>query len=226
MELNNYLRDFSRASLAFFKSLGLSANAATVLNAIMLLALALVVTYIIYYIVRRVLRLIVIQTTRKADIPFFKFLLDHKAPHYLSLIAPLMVLYLTIPVVFHDYPQVTSILLGLCDIYLVFVVVWVMMAVIKAGADLLKEKPGFKGKPIGSYLQVVRILLYLFAVVVLFSNLTGKSPIAFFTAMGAISAVLLLMFKDTIMGFVASIQVTTNDIVRIGDWITMPKYGA
>lgn len=226
MELNNYLRDFSRASLAFFKSLGFSANAATVVNAIMLLVLALVVTYIIYYIVRRVLRLVVIQTIRKADIPFFKFLLENKAPHYLSLIAPLMVLYLTIPVAFHDYPQVTSILLGLCDIYLVFVVVWVMMAVIKAGADLLKEKPGFKGKPIGSYLQVVRILLYLFAVVVLFSNLTGKSPIAFFTAMGAISAVLLLMFKDTIMGFVASIQVTTNDIVRIGDWITMPKYGA
>jgi miniconductance mechanosensitive channel len=60
----------------------------------------------------------------------------------------------------------------------------------------------------------------------IFSYLTGKSPIAFFTAMGALSAVLLLMFKDTIMGFVASIQVTTNDMVRIGDWITMSKYGA
>lgn len=226
MELNNYLRDFSRASLAFFKSMGMSANAAAVVNALTLLALALVITYIIYYIVRRLLRLIVIQTIRKADIPFFKFLLENKAPHYLSLIAPLMVLYLTIPIVFHDYPQINKLLLGLCDIYLVLVVVWVIMAIIKAGADLLKEKPGFKGKPMDSYLQVIRILLYLFGTVVLFSNLTGKSPVAFFTAMGAISAVLLLMFKDTIMGFVASIQVTTNDIVRIGDWITMPKYGA
>ena len=226
MELNNYLRDFSRASLAFFKSMGMSANAAAVVNALTLLALALVITYIIYYIVRRLLRLIVIQTIRKADVPFFKFLLENKAPHYLSLIAPLMVLYLTIPIVFHDYPQINKLLLGLCDIYLVLVVVWVIMAIIKAGADLLKEKPGFKGKPMDSYLQVIRILLYLFGTVVLFSNLTGKSPVAFFTAMGAISAVLLLMFKDTIMGFVASIQVTTNDIVRIGDWITMPKYGA
>lgn len=226
MELNNYLRDFSRASLTFFKNLGLSDNAAAVINAMMLLALALVITYIIYYIVRRLLRLIVIQTIRKAYIPFFKFLLENKAPHYLSLIAPLMVLYLTIPIAFHDYPQINKLLLGLCDIYLVLVVVWVLMAIVKAGADLLKEKPGFKGKPMDSYLQVIRILLYLFGTVVLFSNLTGKSPVAFFTAMGAISAVLLLMFKDTIMGFVASIQVTTNDIVRIGDWITMPKYGA
>jgi miniconductance mechanosensitive channel len=117
-------------------------------------------------------------------------------------------------------------LLGLCDIYLVVVIIWILMAFIKAGSDLLKGKPGFRGKPIDSYLQVIRILLYLFGTVLLFSNLTGKSPVAFFTAMGAISAVLLLMFKDTIMGFVASIQVTTNDIVRIGDWITMPKYGA
>src|SRR5690606_9755384 len=57
-------------------------------------------------------------------------------------------------------------------------------------------------------------------------NLTGKSPVAFFSVMGAASAILLLMFKDTIMGFVASIQVTTNDMVRIGDWIEMPKFGA
>jgi miniconductance mechanosensitive channel len=226
MELNNHLRDFSRASLQFFKNLGMAADSAEVVNALVLFILAVSVTYIIYYIVRRILRLLMLQTIRKTDIHFFKFLLEHKAPHYLSLIAPLIVLYLTIPIVFHDYPQIHKLLLGLCDIYLVLVVIWVVMAIIKAGGDLLKERPGFKGKPIDSYLQVIRILLYLFGTVVLFSNLTGKSPVAFFTAMGAISAVLLLMFKDTIMGFVASIQVTTNDIVRIGDWITMPKYGA
>lgn len=226
MELNNHLRDFSRASLQFFKSLGISANAAEVVNALVLLILSVGVTYIIYYIVRRIVRILMLQTIRKSELHFFKFLMEHKAPHYLSLIAPLIVLYITIPIVFHDYSQIKQLLLVLCDIYLVLVVIWVVMAVIKAGGDLLKEKPGFRGKPIDSYLQVIRILAYLFGTVVLFSNLTGKSPIAFFTAMGAISAVLLLMFKDTIMGFVASIQVTTNDIVRIGDWITMPKYGA
>jgi miniconductance mechanosensitive channel len=226
MELNSYLRDFSRASLAFFERLGMSADAAAIFNALFLLVLAIAATYLIYYFVWRVLRLIFIQTIRKTDIAIFETLLVHKAPHYISLAAPLMVLYLTIPIVFQHYPQVTKMLLGLCDIYLVIVIIWILMAFIKAGSDLIKGKPGFRGKPIDSYLQVVRILLYLLGTVLLFSNLTGKSPVAFFTAMGAISAVLLLMFKDTIMGFVASIQVTTNDIVRIGDWITMPKYGA
>lgn len=226
MELNNYLRDFSRASLAFLERLGFSADAAAIFNALFLFILAIAATYAIYYCVWRVLRLIFIQTIRKTDIAIFETLLVHKAPHYISLAAPLMVLYLTIPIVFHDYPQANKLLLGLCDIYLVVVIIWILMAFIKAGSDLIKGKPGFKGKPIDSYLQVVRILLYLLGTVLLFSNLTGKSPVAFFTAMGAISAVLLLMFKDTIMGFVASIQVTTNDIVRIGDWITMPKYGA
>ena len=226
MDLYTHLRNFSRASLEFFKGLGLSDSVAAVANALVLLVLASIATYIIYYVVRRVLRLIFIQTIRRTNLPFFKFLLEQKVPHYLSLVAPLMVLYLTIPIVFNDYPQVNKLLLGFCDVYLVLIVVWIIMAIIKASGDLLREKPAFKGKPLESYLQVIRIFLYLFAAVVLFSNLTGKSPVVFFTAMGALSAVLLLMFKDTIMGFVASIQVTTNDIVRIGDWITMPKYGA
>ncbi|WP_199120951.1 mechanosensitive ion channel family protein [Pedobacter sp. ASV28] len=223
---HNYLQDFSRISLAFFKGLGLSTNTATLVNTFVLLALTIAITYLIHYVVKRILRLIVIQTIRKTDLAFFKYLLENKIPHYLSLIAPLIVLYLAMPVVFHDYPQFAKLLKVLCDIYLVIVVIWIIMAFIKVGGDLLKESPGFRGKPIDSYLQVIRIILYLMGTVVLFSNLTGKSPVAFFTAMGAISAVLLLMFKDTIMGFVASIQVTTNDIVRIGDWITMPKYGA
>jgi miniconductance mechanosensitive channel len=223
---HNYLQDFSRISLAFFKGLGLSTNTATLVNTFVLLALTIAITYLIHYVVKRILRLIVIQTIRKTDLAFFKYLLENKIPHYLSLIAPLIVLYLATPVVFHDYPKFAKLLKVLCDIYLVIVVIWIIMAFIKVGGDLLKESAGFRGKPIDSYLQVIRIILYLIGTVVLFSNLTGKSPVAFFTAMGAISAVLLLMFKDTIMGFVASIQVTTNDIVRIGDWITMPKYGA
>lgn len=226
MELNNYLRDFSRATLAFFERLGFAPSMAAFANALLLLVLAIGATYLVYYVVWRILRMVFVQMIRKTDILIFETLLVHRAPHYLSLAAPLIVLYLTIPITFHDYPQIGKLLLGLCDIYLVLVVVWIVMAVIKASADLLKERPGFKGKPIESYLQVIRILFYLFGAIILFSNLTGKSPIAFFTAMGAISAVLLLMFKDTIMGFVASIQVTSNDIVRIGDWITMPKYGA
>ncbi|MBK9597762.1 MAG: mechanosensitive ion channel [Flavobacteriales bacterium] len=66
----------------------------------------------------------------------------------------------------------------------------------------------------------------IIAGVLIFSQLTGRSALAFLTAMGAASAVLLLIFKDAILGFVASIQISANDMLRRGDWITMPKYGA
>jgi len=93
MDLYTHLRNFSRASLEFFKGLGLSDSVAAVANALVLLVLASIATYIIYYVVRRVLRLIFIQTIRRTNLPFFKFLLEQKVPHYLSLVAPLMVLF-------------------------------------------------------------------------------------------------------------------------------------
>src|SRR5699024_11576360 len=75
-------------------------------------------------------------------------------------------------------------------------------------------------------LQLANIFLYFVAGVILFTQLTGKSTLAFLGTLGAASAVLMLIFKDTILGFVASIQVSINDMVRIGDWIEMPKYNA
>lgn len=81
-------------------------------------------------------------------------------------------------------------------------------------------------KPIDSYVQVVKIILYCIGFIILFSILTGQKPGVIVGGLGAASAILMLVFKDTIMGFVASLQVSANDMVRIGDWITMPKFGA
>jgi miniconductance mechanosensitive channel len=129
-------------------------------------------------------------------------------------------------VVFYSFPSLITPLNKLTEVYLVIIIIWLIISLIRSAADSLRKKSAFKSKPIESYMQVIRIILFFIGAVIIFSNLTGKSPVSFFTAMGAISAVLLLMFKDTIMGFVASIQVSTNDTVRIGDWITMAKYGA
>lgn len=226
MELTNYLRDFSRESLSFFERLGLESNSALFVNALCLLLVTLLLTYSIYFVSRRLLRISLIIINRKTNIAFLRFILSNRVPHFLSLLIPLVALYLLVPIVFHDYPKTSRFLLIAFDIYLGLGLIWMFMALVKAGGDVLKERPGFNGKPIDSYVQVIRIACYILAAVILFSNLTGKSPITFFTAMGAVSAILLLMFKDVILGFVASIQVTSNDMVQIGDWITMEKYGA
>jgi miniconductance mechanosensitive channel len=226
MDLHSYLQKIVKQSLNLFESWGFSAQWASILNVTVHCILAVAIAYTLRTLIKRVLRTIIINTIRKKDTQILHSLLENKVAHYVSILVPVMVFYESIAIIFEDFPALSSFLATICDIYFVLTIIWIAVVLTKVGADLLKAKPAFRDKPIDSYVQVVRILLYIVGAVALFSNLTGKSPVAFFTAMGAISAVLLLMFKDVIMGMVASIQITTNDMVRIGDWVTMPKYGA
>ena len=226
MEINNSINTISRWTYDWLISWGMNERIATYVNAFVLLLITVVLIYFAQYLIRRLLRIALFRIIKKSNIDFFYHLLENRLPHVLALLVPLIIINVSIPIVFSDFPLIIKPLGAFADVYMVFIVIWVLMSVIRSGADAIRTRPAFKEKPIDSYLQVIRIILFVMGAVVIFSNLTGKSPIAFFTAMGAISAVLLLMFKDTIMGFVASVQVTSNDMVRIGDWITMSKYGA
>ncbi|MBE8721049.1 mechanosensitive ion channel family protein [Sphingobacterium pedocola] len=226
MDTNFTVNNVSTFTYHLLIKWGVSEDIATHLNTLFLLITAVIITYAVQYFVRRTLRIALIRITKRKRAPFFHYLLQNRFPHFLALVAPLIVIKWSIPIIFTDFPAAIKPLNILSDIFMVFVVIWMIMSLFRAGGDSLRVKSSFKEKPIDSYLQIIRIILFLIGAVVIFSTLTGKSPVAFFTAMGALSAVLLLMFKDTIMGFVASIQVSSNDMVRIGDWITMPKYGA
>jgi miniconductance mechanosensitive channel len=111
-------------------------------------------------------------------------------------------------------------------VYGVIVTIWIFRSILQTLRSFLLTLDSFKDKPIDSYIQVFMLLIWAIGIIVIFSVLTGKEIGYFLTAMGALSAVLLLVFKDTILGFVASIQIAANDLVRIGDWVTMEKYGA
>ena len=226
MESNHTVNSISRVTYKYLVQWGVPTNIAEYVNLFALLLIVAILVFLVQYVVRRILRIVLINVARKTKIPFFQYLLENRFPHYLALTAPLTLIKTSIPIVFEGFPHLIQNLNKLSDVYMVFVVIWMIMSVIRSGGNTLRTSIAFKEKPIDSYLQVIRIIIFIVAAVMIFSYLTGKSPIAFFTAMGAISAVLILMFKDTIMGFVASIQVTTNDMVRIGDWITMPKFGA
>jgi len=114
----------------------------------------------------------------------------------------------------------------------VAVSVIVLVVVVAAGAlltalnDIYAQRPEATSRPIKGYLQIVKIFLYIVAIILVVSQLVGRSPVFFLSGIGALTAVILLIFRDTILSFVASIQIAMNDMVRIGDWIEMPKYGA
>lgn len=216
----------SQWTLNLLESWGFAGNSLKIFNLLLLLCILVILVYLGQVIVRKILNFVFAKIRVITKLSFFDHLVTQRFPHYLALLAPYNIIKAFIPITFEAYPQWIKPLDKAIDLYLILIVIWGLMAFIKAGFDVLQEKPGFKDKPIKSYLQVILIILSIFGLVAAFSIITGKSPVAFFAAMGAASAILMLMFKDTIMGFVASVQVTTNDMVRINDWITMPKYGA
>ncbi len=204
----------------------ISSEVAIYLNTVILIVVSFGLVYIVQYLTSFIIREAFNKMAKLSHVSFFKYLVNNRFPRYLAQLLPFAMVKKLIIVVFSNFPDLIDPLENLADIYLVFLIILIIMSLVKSGADLLVEKPAFKDKPMTSYLQVIKLILILFGTVIIFSIITGQSPTVFFTAMGAASAVLLLMFKDSIMGFVASIQVASNDMVRLGDWITVPKYGA
>ena len=155
------------------------------------------------------------------------YLLSSEFPLYFSRVVPYFFLLSVVPYWIVDSPDyATSFALNSLNVYGVIVTVWIFRSVLQTLRSFLLTLDSFKDKPIDSYIQVFMLLIWAIGIIVIFSIITGKEIAYFLTAMGALSAVLLLVFKDTILGFVASIQIAANDLVRIGDWVTMEKYGA
>ncbi len=195
-------------------------------NSLFLLLILSALIFAVYHITRYILRGVFKRISAVPQMAFFKYLSKRKFPHYLSIIIPFSLVKASIPIVFDISPRFMGLAYGIAQIYLIFYIIWLIMSIINAFGDSIKERPQLKDKPIDSYIQVVQIVFYFIGFIFLFSILTGQKPAGIIAGLGAASAILMLVFKDTIMGFVASIQVSANDMVRLGDWITMPKHNA
>ena len=153
-------------------------------------------------------------------------LIKRRTPRYVARIIPLVLAYNLVPAVLGDFPRWVPVGQSLFNIFFILLAIRIIRSVMEALKDTLKIQEAYRGKPLDSYAQVISLILWIVAGILVFTQLTGRSALGFLTAMGAASAVLLLIFKDTILGFVASIQISANDLLRLGDWITMEKYGA
>jgi miniconductance mechanosensitive channel len=141
-------------------------------------------------------------------------------------LAPGLVLYYGARLVPHIPPSVDILIERIALISIVFSTVLTISAFFNAVHTIYISYEVAKGRPIKGYIQVVKLFVYIFGVVLAIAVALDKSPAAFLTGIGAMTAILLLIFRDTILSLVASVQIASNDMVRIGDWIEMPKYGA
>ncbi|RNL82079.1 mechanosensitive ion channel family protein [Sinomicrobium pectinilyticum] len=201
---------------------GLSVQLNLVLN---LIVLAVVVFLLDFIFKKVVIQAFAIFST-KTKTTFDDFLVQSNFPKYIAHIVPLIFIIRMIPTVFSDFPGWGNFSMKIVDIYMTILAVWIFRSFLRSLKNFLRTKEAYKDKPLDSFVQVFLIFAWIIASIYLFTVLTEKDPIAFLTALGAASAVILLIFKDSILGFVASIQVAANDMVRIGDWITVEKYGA
>ena len=210
----------------YFIEQGVSNSFATFFN---MLALLLLLGFLIY-LSHRVTRLVIIKVftafSNRTKTNFDNLLVSYKAPKYVASLIPLFLTMKLFPIVFQDYPSLNAFILMVLKIFTIIILIWIFRSVLRTLEAYFKLDPRLNNKPIDSYIQVFMLFLWAVGIGLVFAVLTGISLMTFFTTLGAASAILLLIFKDTIMGFVASVQVAVNDSVRIGDWITMEKYHA
>ncbi|MCO6524422.1 MAG: mechanosensitive ion channel [Candidatus Schmidhempelia sp.] len=158
--------------------------------------------------------------------PFFQAILKYRVVQYVILLFIITFIDNLIPFIFLDYPDFVFFCRHLMAIVIVYISLKLVLVSLYALADVLQQKDGFHALPFSTYLQVIKIILLCVGVLFAFSVVTNRSLWSVITALGAISAILMLIFKDSIMGLVGSVQITTNDLIRIGDWITVSQYGA
>ena len=208
------------------KSIGLGHVTAIYINLIVNILIIGVLAYVIDKIAKRVFVIGFIILARSTKTSFDDFLVRNKTSKFIAHLIPLYFIYKTAPIALKDFTYWEYMFSKGITTFIILISLWIARSIFNAWGDYLKQKPDYNDKPIDSYVQVVMLILWIFgitSIILLLFNIKIESLLATF---GAISAIVIIVFKDTILGVVASIQVTVNDIVRIGDWITIEKFGA
>ncbi len=206
--------------------IGLSNFYVDILRVVILLTFMLLVSWIADIIVKRYVLKAIERIFKKTKSKYDDYLIKRRVFVKLSHIVPALIILFYIGTVFNNLPVVSNFISNLIIIYIIFILVSSISSLLKAFDDIYNNFDFANERPIKGYIQVVLIIVYSIAAIISTSVLFGIDLTAIFTGMGAVAAVILLIFKDTILGLVAGVQLTANNMVKIGDWISMPSHNA
>ena len=153
-------------------------------------------------------------------------LLKRKVAHHLVHTIPALLVYALLPLAFIRGKGLLLLSQKICAVYIVSALLLAINGFILVFLDMYNMRQASKDHPIKVFMQVLQVLLFFIGGIVIIAILIGKSPASLFAGLGASAAILMLVFKDTILGFVAGIQLSANDMLRPGDWITVPGSNA
>lgn len=206
---------------------GLSASKADQLDQFILFALLLLIAFGVDFICRFILLHIVSALVKRTRVTWDDILFDRSVLIRLSRMVAPLVLSLTIPMAFAGVESFGLLLISrLCNVLILITFLNFINALLKAIYTVYNSKEQFRDRPLKGLLQTAQVALWFIGGIVIIATLLGKSPLSLLAGLGASAAILMLVFKDSIMGVVSGVQLSANDMLKVGDWIAMPKYGA
>lgn len=205
---------------------GMNADTATVTKDIAGFFLVLLVSAIAFLITRKIIVGIIHRVTVKTKTDWDDIMAEEKVFSRLAYFIPAWIIHSSTPLVLSEYEVLTNIVQSAIGIYVWVLVALMISSVLFSINKIYETYEVARHKPIKGYVLFVRIIVWCITAICIVGILLGKNPGAIFVGLGAFAAVLILVFKDTILGLVGSVQLSSNDMLRIGDWISMPSHNA
>ncbi len=190
------------------------------------LALIFLISGIVHIVIRYWIIKLLHKLDEKTETGWYAVILKHKLPQRALFIIPLLIIYNGLGLFPEGYSTLTDFVIRIAAATMILVSARVFDAFLSALHSLYLMRPSKHQTPIKSYIQLGKVIVYVLSGFFIISSLADKSPWYFLSGIGAIMAIILLLFRDTLLSLVASVQLTNNDLIRVGDWIEMPNFGA
>lgn len=220
------MSDFGTPLYDYLIQLGLSDFWTAIVRTILLIIVLFLASSFFHLIGNKLFIRFITRITKKTKSNIDDVFLENKVFYKITLLFPALGIYLFDDLILANSAFLQPFILGGANIYTIAVIASIISAALKSSEAILSDKKAFKDKPLTSYRQLLDILNFGVAVIIIISILIDKSPMYLLSALGAATAILLLVFKDSILGLTASIQLASNDMIKVGDWVTVAAYGA
>jgi miniconductance mechanosensitive channel len=226
MMLDSFYDFFDPFLSSFYTYLGFSSEQSNDFANYSELLIAFILAVLLFYLVRFLLRTAIVKAITKSKNEWDDILLEHRILHKASYLAPAYLLDLSVDHILEGAPALLDLVKLGIDIYFTIIIAGIVNALISVFASIIIVKSEKNRIAIKGVSQVLKIVVYIVMTIVIISYLMGREPGTILTGLGAASAIILLIFKDTILGFVGGLQLSAYDMVKEGDWISLPKHHA
>ncbi|HOK51675.1 MAG TPA: mechanosensitive ion channel [Bacteroidales bacterium] len=223
MGIDELFAKINNSTEDFLKQLGINPDIAHLVNVIVLSACVAILAILANYIAKRIIIRLIKRWVDKSENPYDDIFYEKGVFNKLSHLAPALVIAQLAPIPLNDFPSLIGFIITATNVYVLVVMMMVLFSTINALQEIYDQTPMGKQRSIKGYVQVVKSVIYFVGALMLISIVFKKDLSSLFAGLTAFAAVLMFVFKDAILGLVAGIQISSNDLIRLGDYIEIPS---